>query len=44
MKVPIDDNRRLSLKDYRNLIYEEIKKRNKNNQNFNISFNQALTQ
>lgn len=44
MKVPIDDNRRLSLRDYRTLIYEEIKKRNKNSQSFNIPFSQVLPQ
>lgn len=45
MKVPIDDNRRLSLRDYRRtLIYEEMKKRNKNSQSFNIPFSQVLPQ
>jgi hypothetical protein len=29
VKIPIDDNQRLSLKDYRNTIYEEIRKKNK---------------
>jgi mitogen-activated protein kinase 15 len=28
VRVPIDDNCRLSLKDYRILIYEQIQKRN----------------
>ena len=31
IKIPIDDNQRLSLKDYRNTIYEEIRKKNKAN-------------
>ena len=31
IKIPIDDNQRLSLKDYRNTIYEEIRKKNKVN-------------
>jgi hypothetical protein len=29
VRVPIDDNRRLSFKDYRALIYMEIQKRHK---------------
>jgi mitogen-activated protein kinase 15 len=29
IKIPIDDNQRLSLKEYRNIIYEEIRKKNK---------------
>lgn len=44
MKVPIDDNRRLSLRDYRSLIYEEIKKRTKNTTSFSIPFSQVLPQ
>jgi hypothetical protein len=33
--VPIDDNQRLSLKEYRNLIYEEIRKKNKSSVDIN---------
>lgn len=42
MKVPIDDNRRLSLRDYRSLIYDEIKKRNKSTSNFFHPFQSGL--
>lgn len=35
VKVPIDDNQRLSLKEYRNIIYEEIRKKNKSSVDIN---------
>lgn len=37
IKVPIDDNQRLSLKEYRNIIYEEIRKKNQSEVEFNTT-------
>ena len=35
IKIPVDDNQRLTLKEYRNIIYEEIRKKNKSSVDIN---------
>lgn len=36
VKIAIDDNRRLNLRDYRALIYDELKKRNQDSAQYRI--------